>query len=320
VIRALHFGLTPWDYHPAMDAERLAAQGERSEALGFDSFWLPESHFAGETSNPSPLLLLAAVAARTRRIALATTSLLLTVRHPLHVAEEVAVLDNLSGGRVILGLGRGFQREMFEAFDVPVAEKRSRFEASLATLRDAWAGKPVVEGGGRAITISPLPVQKPHPPLWVAAFGPKALAQVGRLGLPYVASPIEPIDRLEANYAAHREEVERHHGEQSLPVPVMRTVFAHADVRVCARVHAGLSRQAAGLARSGAAAIRRAGTDDVDAWALVGEPARVADRIAHYRERIGVTHLVARVRVPGAETAETEAALENLSGLREQLG
>lgn len=202
----IHLGLTPWDYDARISAERISAQATRAEALGYESFWLPEHHFSGPQANPSPLLLLSAAAAVTKKLKLATTSLLLPVRHPLHVAAEVAVLDHLSGGRVILGLGRGFQRELFRAFDVPTREKRDRFEAALALILDAWGGKPVTEGEGPPVTLSPLPLQQPHPPLWVAAFGPKALAQAGRLGLPYVASPIETLERLEANYAAHGEQ------------------------------------------------------------------------------------------------------------------
>jgi alkanesulfonate monooxygenase SsuD/methylene tetrahydromethanopterin reductase-like flavin-dependent oxidoreductase (luciferase family) len=311
---AFAVGITPWHYSADVTAQALAAQAERAEALGLHSFWLPESHFSGATSNPAPLLLLAAVAARTERLRVATTSFLLPVRHPVQAAEEVAVLDCLSGGRLILGVGRGFRPALFDAFEVPRAEKRDRFEAALATMRDAWAGKPIAqEGGGEPITLSPLPVQRPHPPIWASAFGPKALAQAGRLGLPYLASPIEPWPRLVANYAAHREAVEAAHGPRELEVPVMRTLFAHRDVRVCARVAAGLERQAAALASAGSAVIRRAFSDRLEDWALVGEPAEVADGIARYRAELGVTHLVARMQLPGADERDVLECLDHIA-------
>lgn len=318
---SLSVGVTPWHYAADLTASALAAQAERAEQLGLHSFWLPESHFTGATSNPAPLLLLAAVAARTTRLRVATTSFLLPVRNALQAAEEVAVLDCLSGGRLILGVGRGFRPALFDAFEVPRSEKRDRFETALAAMRDAWAGKPVTQGeGGEPVVLSPLPVQRPHPPIWASAFGPKALAQAGRLGLPYLASPIEPWPRLVANYAAHREAVEAAHGPRELEVPVMRTLFAHRDVRVCARVAAGLERQAAALASAGSAVIRRAASAGLEDWALVGEPARVADGIARYREQLGVTHLVARMQLPGADERDVLECLDHLAEIASASG
>ena len=315
----LHVGVTPWEMSAEMDAAQLVRQVERAEALAFDSFWLPEHHFGGAGSVLAPLLLLAGAATRTRRLALATTSLLLPVRHPLHVAAEVAVLDRLSGGRLILGLGRGFATSLFRAFQVPPREKRDRFEEAIRRMRDAWAGRPVCDAEGRPVILSPLPLQRPHPPLWVAAFGPKALAQAGRLGLPYLASPIETLARLEGNYATYREQGEAAGVATPPEVPVMRSVFAHPDVTLCARVHEALARQAATLPRSRAAAIQREDTPRVEDFALVGEPAAVADTIAHYRERLGLTHLVARVGVPGLPAPVLETALDELAALRERL-
>jgi alkanesulfonate monooxygenase SsuD/methylene tetrahydromethanopterin reductase-like flavin-dependent oxidoreductase (luciferase family) len=313
-VAALHVGITPWSYASDTCADALATQAERAESLGLHSFWLPESHFTAATSNPAPLLLLAAVAARTKRLRVATTSFLLPVRQPLLAAEEVAVLDCLSGGRLILGVGRGFRPALFDAFEVPRSEKRDRFEAALAIMRDAWAGKPVARGEqGEPVVLSPLPLQRPHPPIWASAFGPKALAQAGRLGLPYLASPIEPWPRLLENYAAHREAVEAAHGARALEVPVMRTLFAHRDVGVCARVAAGLERQAAALASAGSAVIRRAAAGKLEDWALVGEPERVADGLARYREEIGMTHVVARMQLPGAEERDLFTCLDHLA-------
>lgn len=309
----LAIGITPWRYDARADASALVRQASRAEALGFHSFWLPESHFAGPGSNPAPLLLLAVVAAHTQRLRVATTSYLLPVRHPLQAAEEVAVLDRLSNGRLILGVGRGFRSALFAAYDLPAKEKRDRFEAALAVMRDAWEGKPVaIEAGGGGVILSPLPLQEPHPPIWAAAFGPKALAQAGRLGLPYLCSPVEPWSRLLENYAAHREALAEAHGDVDVAVPLMRTLFAHGDASVRDRVREGLERQASLIARTAGRALRAVPTS-VDDFALVGEPAEVADAIAHHREALSATHLIVRTQVPGAEEHETLASLEHLA-------
>jgi len=318
----LHVGVTPWLTDWNGPSAAMTAQAELAERLGFGSFWLPESHFTGRTANPAPLLRLAAVAARTRRLRLATTSYLLPVRHPLHVAAEVAALDRLSEGRVILGVGRGFRPALFRAFGVPVREKRDRFETHLEVILAAWRGEPVVpdsqpgSAGERGpVVLSPLPLQRPHPPVWVAGFGPKAVAQAGRLGLPYLASPLEPLAALEENYARHREALEQAGHPGAPAVPVMRTLFASREPALLARVREALTRQAQELASAPIASLRRHAGASVDDWALIGEPEAVAEGARHYREKLGMSHMIARVHVPGAEPADLERSLELLAQL-----
>jgi alkanesulfonate monooxygenase SsuD/methylene tetrahydromethanopterin reductase-like flavin-dependent oxidoreductase (luciferase family) len=317
----LHVGLTPWRSDATGAADALTAQGEHAESLGFASFWLPESHFGSRGALPQPLLLLAALAARTRTLKLGTTSYLLPVRHPLQIAEDVAVLDRLSQGRVILGVGRGFRSDLFAAFDVPVREKRDRFQSALELMLRAWRGEPIATdgAGGQPVRLAPLPVQQPHPPIWVAAFGPKAVDQAGRLGLPYLASPIEALETLCENYARHREVLTDAAREQALAVPIMRTVFICDDDACAKRVRDALAAQTATLADSSAASIRRSATADVASFALVGSRAEVEDGIARYRASLGMTHLIARVQVPGAEPAQIESALESLAELCPEL-
>jgi alkanesulfonate monooxygenase SsuD/methylene tetrahydromethanopterin reductase-like flavin-dependent oxidoreductase (luciferase family) len=238
------------------------------------------------------------------------------------VAEEVAVLDRLSQGRVILGMGRGFRGALFTAFEVPAKEKLDRFDAALLVMRRAWAGEPVAweDGIGEGtdptpVRVSPLPVQQPHPPLWVAAFGPKAVAQAARLGLPYLASPIESLAVLEANYERHRAGLAESGHTDPVAVPVMRTLFVARDVRLLARAHAGLTQQAAALAKAPAASLRRAAAASVADWAIVGEPSEVAEQVARQREKLGITHLIARVQIPGLAREEILASLQELAAL-----
>ncbi len=317
----LRVGITPWidDWDGAADG--LARQAELAETLGYHSFWLPESHFAGRGSNPAPLLRLAAVASRTQRLGIGTTSFLLPVRHPIHVAEEVAVLDRLSNGRVLLGVGRGFRSSLFAAFDVPAGEKRDRFEAALEVIRKAWTGVPLVRDPGErdaaptAVHLAPLPVQQPHPPIWVAAFGPKAVNQAGRLGLPYLASPVEPVAALEENYARHREALPEETDAAELAVPIMRTVFVSRRPEVLARAHENLLRQTAAMARTGVRAIQRAADAEVEDIAILGEPKQTAERIAAVRERLGMTHLIVRTHIPGMPPEALEESVREVAEL-----
>jgi len=294
--------ITPWQLGERR-ATALAAQARYAEAVGYDSLWVPESHF-GADALPEPLLLLAAMAAVTERIRLGTTSYLLTLRNAVQAAEQVAVLDQLCGGRLILGVGRGFSAPVLRAFAVDPRDKRALFETRLADMRKHWAGQPLDAGDPTSVRLEPLPLQRPHPPVWVAAFGPKALAQAGRLGLPYLASPVETLAELEANYALHRSALVEAGHTRALEVPVMRTLFVTRDRAETARLRADV---AAAAARSG----RLASDPDVESWTVIGEASYVRERVAEYRERLGVTEfIVTRLRIEGmaAERLEQSAA------------
>lgn len=299
----MHIGVTAWYLGDQLDAAHLTAQAVTAERLGLESFWLPESHFTGEGSIPAPLMLLASVAAATGHIRLGTSSYLLPIRHPLHAAAEVAVLDRLCGGRLILGLGRGFRDDTFHAFNVPVAEKRRLFAAHLQTMRRAWAGESVV-ASGPAVRLAPLPVQQPHPPLWVAALGPQAIRQVASLGLPYLASPMETTAQLRDNLSRYRDILE----ECNLPdpgiLPVMRTIHASHDPALLTQVRDLLEKQGG---------LRHPPGTRADDWAMIGTPLQVADRLEALGAELGLTHLIARGRLPGLTQPQQQASLEALA-------
>jgi alkanesulfonate monooxygenase SsuD/methylene tetrahydromethanopterin reductase-like flavin-dependent oxidoreductase (luciferase family) len=296
----MKIGITPWDLGDR-SAAGLSSQASIAEHLGYESFWLPESHF-GPQAIPEPLMLLAAVAAGTRRIRLGTTSFLLPLRHPVQAAEQVAVLDQLSGGRVVLGVGRGYAPPMLRAFEVDPRDKRALFETRLALMRRAWAGEPVGDddGSGKPLRLDPLPVQRPHPPVWVAAFGPKALDQAGRLGLPYLASPVETLATLQQNYARHREAAVAAGHAPPAEVPVMRTLFVTVSARETAAMRERVHVEARRTGRLAAEAA-------VEDWTLIGEAGYVRERAEAYRDALGVTHLiVTRLRIDGVERARLE--------------
>lgn len=287
----MEIAVTAWRSEDGWSAPSLCGQAERAEAMGFHSYWLPENHFGDPRAIPSPLTLLAAAAARTQRLKLATTSYLLPIRHPIQAAEEVAVLDQLSGGRVILGIGRGIQDAVFEVFGLSSRDKRARFKTNLNTMLKAWRGEPLNEDlSGEPVCLAPLPVQQPHPPLWVAAFGPLALKQVGELGLPYLASPIEPLDNLARNYALHAEAAADAGHRLEATVPVMRTVFITPNNSLATRVKET-------LATALPPALQRKGVS-VDEWAIIGDHSYARERIAHYVETLNITHFIGGGRLP----------------------
>jgi len=288
----IEVGTTAWRWDAVASAESLCTQAQAAEAMGFASFWLPENHFGQRGAIPAPLLSLAAVAARTQRIRLGCTSYLLPIRHPLLAAEEVAVLDRLCEGRLILGVGRGLSGPMFRAFGVAAADKRKLFQANLAVMRDAWRGGSLgTDENGAPIQLSPLPLQQPSPPLWVAAFGPLALQQVAGLGLPYLASPVESLEQLEQNYQRYRLDIQAAGLPAVHTTPVMRTVFLTDDAGQADAVKAALARSMSASSRYTPAV--------VDAWAIVGDRQYLRDKLAEYIDRLALSHLILRAGIPG---------------------
>jgi alkanesulfonate monooxygenase SsuD/methylene tetrahydromethanopterin reductase-like flavin-dependent oxidoreductase (luciferase family) len=261
-------------------------------------------HFApGGTA--SPLVLLAAFAARTRRLRLGTTSLLLPIHDPDPLAAEISALDHLCEGRLILGLGRGFRRPLFEAFGVEASSKRDRFDAALDRILARFAG-------------DLAPHQDPHPPLAVAAFGPKGLDQAARRGLPYLASPVEPVDQIAENQARHRDGLPRAVDPDGLPVPVMRSAFVAASDGEAARVRAALESETKGVRGRVPAALARAADSALDDRVLVGTATEVHDRLARWCERIAIDLLIVRVPEADLDPASRAGGLERLAGLVEE--
>jgi alkanesulfonate monooxygenase SsuD/methylene tetrahydromethanopterin reductase-like flavin-dependent oxidoreductase (luciferase family) len=177
-------------------------QAVHAEGLGFESVWPVEQHFNQlQSALPCPTLLLAAIAARTTTLRLGTAIVQLPLAHPLRTAEEIATLDVLSGGRVEFGVGRGSQPGHFAGFGVPLADSRDRMIEALDYLRVAFTHDRFSFDGrffhADDVCLVPKPVQRPHPPIRIAANGPDSFELAGRLGYPIlVATHINPLPKL----------------------------------------------------------------------------------------------------------------------------
>ena len=304
--KPLHLGMTPWSLRDTHTAQTLGRQAQLGEAWGYQSFWLPEHHFTRGSAIPDPLLLLASVAALTTKIRLGTTSYLLPLRQPLLAAEQVAVLDQLSGGRLTLGIGRGYAPQLFDSFGVDRTRKRKLLQHCLEVMKEAWCGNDVGEGESKT-TIAPLPFQQPHPPIWVAAFGPLALKQAGSLGCPYIASPMETIERLHSNLEIHGEACRAANLDVPKEVPIMRTMYCSEDAKLISEVRNRLASESVNAARG---AEDTQNVTSIDDWSIVGEPAFVRDVVARYQEELGITHLVVtRLRIGGLPTTDLEKSV-----------
>jgi alkanesulfonate monooxygenase SsuD/methylene tetrahydromethanopterin reductase-like flavin-dependent oxidoreductase (luciferase family) len=150
---------------------------------GFHNVFLTEHHFTGQESLSASLNLLAYLAARTERIRLGTGVVVLPWHNPVLLAEEVATLDVLSGGRVDFGVGRGYRKAEFDAFCVPMDEAWDRYNECLEVVLKAWHSKGRFSHEGKYfrfhdIVVEPTPLQRPHPPIWIASGNTESIVRI----------------------------------------------------------------------------------------------------------------------------------------------
>jgi alkanesulfonate monooxygenase SsuD/methylene tetrahydromethanopterin reductase-like flavin-dependent oxidoreductase (luciferase family) len=174
-------GLTfPQFYRRTLDQIVLAEQ------LGYDHVWITEHHFVDDGYMPSPLVVSGAIAALTERIMIGQDVMLLPFVNPVRLAEDLAVLDNLSNGRIMLGAGMGYVPSEFAGMGVPRAERRARMDDTLEILRRAWTHEEFDYEGEvyqvEKVRVRPRPVQPGGPPLWVAAMSEAGARRAARFG------------------------------------------------------------------------------------------------------------------------------------------
>lgn len=158
-----------------------------AESLGFDSTWPAEHHFSEYGFCGSPQLTLAAIAQQTSKIRLGSGVVVLPFHHPLRVAEDFAFLDQLSDGRVSLGVGRGYQPTEYAGFGVDQTQSREIFNEGVEIIRQAWTQEKVNFEGKhyqiRDLEVRPHPFQKPTPPMYSAVLSPESFRMAGLSGM-----------------------------------------------------------------------------------------------------------------------------------------
>ena len=173
----------------AMALERIGIM----DTTGYDAVWLAEHHFSSFSVCPSVHMMGVMAAARTQRLRIGTGVSLAPFYNPLRLAEEVALLDVLSGGRVNWGAGRGFERSEFKAFGIPGEESASRFHETVDIVLKAWTNEKLFYQGNfynyDGVEVLPKPVQAPHPPIWMAASSMAAIDWAASKGFSILMDP-----------------------------------------------------------------------------------------------------------------------------------
>jgi alkanesulfonate monooxygenase SsuD/methylene tetrahydromethanopterin reductase-like flavin-dependent oxidoreductase (luciferase family) len=265
-----------------------------AERLGLHSVFVVEHHFTGIGQVSASLALLSYLAARTSRIRLGTAVVVLPWHNPALLAEQVATLDLLSGGRVDLGIGKGYRDYEFRGFAIPQDEAGLRFDECRDFLRKAWTTEGRFSHHGRFwrfddIVIEPHPIQSPHPPFWMGAGSLESIRRAAADGASLLLDQIAPIDLTLRRVAAYREEQARlgipARAGQIAVARALQLVRTDDERREAERIRLQVLRNIGDLARGdGADRYRGLGAEADLSLAredapLLGTPAEIVERL-----------------------------------------
>jgi alkanesulfonate monooxygenase SsuD/methylene tetrahydromethanopterin reductase-like flavin-dependent oxidoreductase (luciferase family) len=181
-----------------------------AETLGYHGCFLTEHHFTGWGQVSAPLHMLSYLAARTTRLRLGTAVMVLAWHNPMLLAEQAATVDVLSGGRLDLGIGRGYRHNEFHGFATDPGEAEARFAESLDVMTRAWTTKQRFSHHGRFwhfddVILEPPPLQSPHPPLWVSAGRDASIRAAAASGFRLLLDQFTPTETIAARIATYSE-------------------------------------------------------------------------------------------------------------------
>jgi alkanesulfonate monooxygenase SsuD/methylene tetrahydromethanopterin reductase-like flavin-dependent oxidoreductase (luciferase family) len=288
---------------------RAIELAQAAEVLGFRTVWLAEHHFSTYGYLSRPVQLATYIAARTQRIRVGTAVIVVPLHHPLVIAEEIATLDLLAGGRLDVGLGRGYQPYEFERFGLELEGGRARWEESLDVIVKALAGEPFTHDGKLfqipETTVFPQPVQRPRPPIWITAQSPDSIEVAVRRGFNVLTGGFGiPIERMAEFRRLFDRLVAETRPARPLEVGVQRAIHVtdrDADARAAAeearwnmRVTLSLRNRYERVERGRAIPVPAPAeptTDELlDRYLVIGTPDTCIRQLRRLQELVGITH------------------------------
>ena len=293
----------------------------RAEDLGFDSVWMEEHHSVTNHYWPSPLTVLAGFATRTSRMTLGTDILVAPFYHPVRLAEDVAMLDVISGGRMTLGIAIGYKPDEFALYGAELPGRGARFEEQLAIMKRLWSGEHVrFKSASFAVDgrLEPLPLTRPHPPVWIGGWGDLTLRRAALLADNWIPGPTADLTRLcqgKRTFLGHRAAAGRPTEVAEWPL-TRDIIIADTDrqARELAEAHIMVAyrREYAGGWRH--PFIDASVATDLDRLMegrfVIGGPAECVRQIRRFVTEYGMTHLICRTFFPGMAHAHIMRALE----------
>jgi alkanesulfonate monooxygenase SsuD/methylene tetrahydromethanopterin reductase-like flavin-dependent oxidoreductase (luciferase family) len=315
----------------------LLEDAQQAERLGYHGVLVAEHHFTNYCAIPNPLMLAAAIGQRTSRIRIGTAVIVLPLHNPIRVAEDIAEADQLTGGRLEVGFGRGYAAYEFTPFGHDLDDSSAAMSDGLDVLDKLWSRSDVSSHDGRwpfpAITVTPQPVQRPRPPAWYACGSAQSFgAALDRDLFPFIAVGVRGGAFIKEFRRAFEEECARR-GKDPASTRFGAQVLAHyghdgAEIergaqagrlmyRITHRLMAGRQRVRAGLVdMSGTEPAADVATDQITSGSLIGDDHHVRGQLDWLME-IGVTDLSLNFRYGDLDSASVRRSMERVAELAE---
>jgi len=299
-----------------------------ADSNGFSSVVFAEHHFLDDGWLPRPMLLAAAAAAVTQRMRVGTDIVILPLQHPVAVAEEAAVLDVMSGGRALLGVGLGWIEAEFDGFGVPYRSRARIYQRSIEIVRALLRGE-TVDGDGHyrfaRARVRPLPVNPGGIPLWMGALADAGVSRAARSGDAWIMPPGNRLGQLVRQRRLFEETREEVGLAPVTEQPLRREAFvAESDAAAWELFAPGIRHEYGTVYRplhpsypddDRVEALRRWGKD----LFVVGSPETVAAELRRYESELGVTECLVRFQLPGVPQGAVSEALKGFKDVIELL-
>lgn len=292
--------------------DELIEQAELCEAVGFDGFFFTEHHQQEDAYLPAPVLMAGLIGMRTRRIKVGTCVLLAPLYHPIRLAEDIAVVDQATKGRMVSALGIGYQPHDFDAFGVPVKQRAARTEECVEILRHAWTGQPFSYPSKfhtiDNVRVTPPAYQPGGPPIWLAGWVPAGLERAGRMGDGWIADPIQSLPVIK-DYASQYRAEARKHGRKPYVVLMRDCVIAESWDACVAKsgptmtTHRWYYHYGAYVRDDYIKDVTRPEDLSFELTArdrlIAGTPAQCLEQLTQWKEEIQPDYVMLRMRQPG---------------------
>jgi len=299
------------------------------DQTGYDAVWLAEHHFSSFSVCPSVHMMGTMAAARTKRLRIGMAVSLAPFYNPLRLAEEVALLDVLSGGRVNWGAGRGFERSEFAAFGIPGEESAPRFHETVDIVLKAWTNQRLTYRGKyfqyEDVEVLPKPFQTPHPPTWMAASSNPAIDWAAGQGYSILMDPHASrtdLIRKRRHYAAKL--IEAGYSDAGRTIPMSRLIAVDETEEKARAVAKRVAEWTIASYVGNKDSVRQGpardfgGKDPVDFYLedvmIHGSPKSVVDQIQSFAGDIGMTYLMAAPMSGRSFRLLTDKVLPRIAG------